>query len=423
MKMDIRQTFLTAWRSLCVHKVRFAQVMLSLIVGVAAIVVTCNTGRLMVQQVESSWTPDILSNINMYIDTRVDIDKRPTIEDLEKIAAANPDVIAGVSPYVCEPTMTGNVRYGDEYCKEAYFVGVNENYLNMMSIELEEGRFIQYMDCRRDQNVCVVSGDIANKLMGGNAVGKTLNIWGINFTVVGVMKEDSPDNVFNGLFYLPYTCAQKLIGDQISTGYQGAKYYVNRFEVKANGLENVGNVRSLIIDEMNKLLGTQHVDWSLTSITYGTVKENIIGYCVKKSYNFMLMSFGVLLVGGIGIMNVMVAIVQERTKEIGIRKAFGATNKDISRQFRLEAVIVSLIGGLIGVVLGVILSFSVPWLIGDFAIGNDGVSYSASYLDISLAAWPILLALGSALIMGVIFGTYPAQQAAQMEIVDAINSD
>ncbi len=404
--MDIRQSFYTAIRNLYVNKLRFAQVMLSLVIAVAAVIVICNTCRLMVQQVETSWTPDILSNIDVYINTRVELDKRPTIENLDEIVKNNPDVLLGASPYITNHTMTGNVRYDNKYCKEAYFIGVNEKYADLENVNVQEGRFIQYMDCR---------------LMNGNAIGKTLNIWGINHTVIGVMEENSPDTTFNGLIYLPYTSAQKIIGDRIQTGYQDEKYYVNRFQIKANGIENLGNARRLIIDAMNELLGENN--WSLTFASYLTLKGDIKGFVISQAFYYMLVVFAVLIVGGVGIMNVMLASVQERTKEIGIRKAFGATNKDIQRQFMLEAVITSLIGGLIGVVLGVILSFSIPWLVSDMTIGNSGMSYSTSYLEISLAAWPILLALGVSVGVGIIFGNYPAQQAAKLEPVAAINSD
>ena len=419
--MDIRQSLYTAIRNLYANKLRFAQVVLSLVTAVAAVIVICNTCRLMVQQVEASWTPDILSNVDVYISSRVDLNKQVTIEDLKKIASDNPDIILSVSPYVSKMNMDGNVRYDDKYCKEAYFIGVNEDYLDILSIKMESGRFIQYMDCRREQNVCVVSGDIANKLMDGNAIGKTLNIWGINHTVIGVIEENSPDTTFNGLIYLPYTSAQKIIGDRIETGYQGEKYYVNRFQIKANGIENLGNARTLIINAMNELLGEKN--WSLSFASYLAMKGDIKGFVISQAFYYMLVVFAVLVVGGVGIMNVMLASVQERTREIGIRKAFGATNKDIQRQFMLEAVITSLIGGLIGVALGVILSFSIPWLVSDMTIGKSGMSYSASYLEISLAAWPILLALGVSVGVGIIFGNYPAQQAAKMEPVAAINSD
>ncbi len=416
--MNVEQIFRTAVRNLLVNKMRSVQVMLSMVVAVAAVIVVCNTCRLMVQQVESSWTPESLSNTNMYIDSRVDLNKRPTIDDLQKIADANPDIILGVSPYVTDHTMTGNVRYGDKYYKEAYFIGVNEQYADMHLMNVADGRFIQYMDCRSEQNVCVLSGKTADELIGENAVGKTLSIWGFNYTVIGVLDDET-----EGLIYLPYTCADKIVGDRIQTGYQGDKYYVNRFEVKANGIDNISNVRQLVQEAMDKLLGSDKGNWSLNFTSYQFVKEEIIGYAVSQTYNYLLMALFVSLVGGVGIMNVMIASVQERTKEIGLRKAFGATENDIKRQFRLEAVITSLLGGLLGVAFGVILSFSVPWLVSDMTVGNTGMTYSTAWLDIGISAWPILLGLGLALLVGVVFGTYPAQQAAKMEPVAAINAD
>ena len=414
--MDIKQSFLNAVRNLFANKWRFAHVLLSLVAAVAAVIVICNTGRLMVQQVESGWNPELFNNIDVQIGSRADLNRQATIEDLERIAAANPELILGVSPYVNDHTMTGNVRYGDKNYREAYFIGVNEQYADIDAIEMQEGRFIQYLDCRREQNVCVVGTDIAENLLGGEALGKVLNVWGYNYTVIGVMDDGTP-----GLFYIPYTCAQKIVPEKLWSGYQNNKYYYNRFTVRASAADKVKEVAALITAEMNELFGEGRYTWSLNLMSYLGLKEQIRGYVISTAFNYMLIVFLVLFVGGLGIMNVMLAAVQARTQEIGLRKAFGATNRDIRRQFRLEAVLTSLLGGLLGVALGVILSFSLPWLISDFAIGKTGMSYSTSYLDISLALWPILLALGLSVSVGVIFGTYPAQQAAKLEPVVAIN--
>ncbi len=407
--MDIKQSFLNAARNLYANKRRSIQAMFALIVAVAAFIVLGNTCQVLIQQVETSWTPDIMSNNNIYISSRVDSNKRATIEDLEKIAEANPDIILGVSPYIVADSIYCNVRYGDKIYKKGNYFGVNEQYADMHCVKLKEGRFIQYMDCRREQNVCVVGTDIADKLLGGDALGKTLNIDGYNFTVVGVDDDNTA-----GLIFLPYTCARKMVGDVIRTGYQENKYYADRFEVKANGMENIGNVRNLIQEEIDKLLGKDN--WSMTFLSYQFVKEDVIGYAVSQVYKYFLLALLVLLLGGVGVMNVMIASVEVRTKEIGIRKAFGATNKNIHWQFRLEALITSLFGGFLGLVFGVMLSFAAPWLL-DFSV----FGFPVSELDIHITAWPILLALGLSVSVGVIFGTYPAQQAAKLEPVAAIN--
>jgi len=394
-----------------------------MVIGVAAIVLACNTSRLMVNLMERTWSPEAFSVMHMYVSTRVDYSKQATLEDMERIAAENSEVIVRVSPFIYDHTLMGNVRYGDKYYDKAGFIGVNENYLDIAVDEkLAEGRFIQNMDCRREQNVCVVSQKIANELMDGDALGKTLKVWGVNCTVVGVMQDSMSTD--EDCIYLPYTNAKKITGDRISHGYYG-DYYENRFIILANGVENIGNAYNTVVQEFEGLFDAEvnQNRWFLTCSSQRAFYERGKGAAYSTGFTFTLVALIIMLVGGVGIMNVMLASVQERTKEIGIRKAFGATNQDIQRQFMAEAVITSLLGGIVGVVLGVIISLALPELIPNYSVDNTGIIYSTADLGRSMAAWPILLALGFAVLIGVIFGSYPARQAAQMEIVDAINSD
>ena len=326
-----------------------------------------------------------------------------------------------VSPFVFDHTLGGNIWYGDKCFDEAIFVGVNENYLNARPDEkLAEGRFIQYMDCRREQNVCVVSSDVANELMGGDALGKTLKIWGANCTVVGIMEKTGRSNN-DECIYVPYTNALKITGERIEKGYLG-DYYSNRFVLLANGVDNIANARRAIEQEVSAIVGeAANIDkWFLTCASELFFYEVGKGGTYSLGFNLMLGATVILVIGGVGIMNVMLASVRERTKEIGIRKAFGATEQDIKHQFILEAVIIGLLGGVIGVVLGEVASFAVPVIIDSISFDASGVTYPMADLDIVLSAWPILLALVVSVGVGVIFGTYPAQQAAKMEIVDAL---
>ncbi len=420
--MDIKQSFFAAIRNLCVNKMRFAQTTLAMMIGVAAIVATGNICQVLLNLMEEIWNPESFSVMHMYIATRLELNRPITIEDMDEIAAKYPETIVAVSPFVYDHTLGGNIWYGDKCFDEAIFVGVNENYLNATPNEkLAEGRFIQYMDCRREQNVCVVSSDIANELMGGDALGKTLKIWGVNCTVVGIMEKSGRSNNEEHI-YLPYTNALKITGERIGKGYLG-DYYSNRFVLFANGVDNIGNARRAVEQEVSAIVGEEaNIDkWFLTCASELFFYEAGKGGTYSLGFNLMLGASGVLLVGGVGIMNVMLASVRERTKEIGIRKAFGATNKDIQRQFMLEAIITSLLGGVVGVVLGEVASFAVPVLFDSISFDATGVTYPTAYLDIALSAWPILLALAVSVGVGMIFGTYPARQAAKIEPVVAIN--
>ena len=421
--MNIKQSFYTVIRNLFVNKIRFLQTIFTMMIGVAMIFVTCNTCRLLFGLVEDTIIPESYSLMNMYVDTKVDYKRPITINDMEKIAAKYSDYIVAVSPFVFDHTLSGNVWYGNRHFKDVCFIGVNENYLNVMpDEELVDGRFFEYMDCARERNVCVVSSDIANELMDGDALGQTLKIWGINCTVIGIKQKTGL--IFDDQILLPYNNAQKITGERIEKGYSG-DYFSNRFVLLANGVENIGNARRVVEQEVSEWMGEEvNADrWFLTCASnlflYNLSKESV--YTV--GFELMFMAAIILVLGGVSIMNIMLASVRKRTKEIGIRKAFGATNKDIQRQFMLEAVITSLIGGLIGVVFGIILNFFLPVFITSIPVGNTGGSYYTADLDISITSWPILLALGVSVSVGIIFGTYPAKQAAKMEIVDAINSD
>ncbi len=419
--MDIKQALRTAFRNLIVNKTRFAQTILAMVIGVGAIVVTCNVCRVLLNLMDEVWDPASFSVIHMYVDTSTDCNRPITIEDMDKIAENNPEAIVAVSPYVFDHTVSDNVWYGDKYLKNISFVGVNESYLNATPDEkLADGRFIQHMDCSREQNVCVVSHEVANKYMGGDALGKELKIFGINYTVIGVMAEAGPNS--DEHVYLPYTVAKKITGERIDSGYIG-DYYSNRFVLLANGVDNIGNARNAVEREVSELIGEEvnKGKWFLTCASQLFFYEAGKGGTYQLGYNLLLLIVVILVVGGVGIMNVMLASVQERKKEIGIRKAFGASNEDIKRQFMLEAVITSLLGGAVGVIFGALGSFAVPWLVSDVSFDKTGVSYSTDWLSVDLTVWPILLGLAVAVLVGVIFGTYPASQAAKMEPVAAIN--
>lgn len=424
--MDVKQSFFTAIRNLCVNKLRFVQAMLAVVIGTAAIVITCNTCHLLLNLVGEIWTPESFSVMHMYVASRLDYKRPVTIEDMNKIATKYPETIVAVSPYVFDSTVSNTIWYDNEYLKDASFVGVNENYLNASPNEkIAEGRFIQYMDCQRKQNVCVISNDIATEWLGDDAIGKTLKILGENFTVIGIMKKAGPG--LEGRILLPYTSVNKFIGERINWKKDGYinDYYSNRFMLLANGVENIGNARRAVEREVSELLGEEvNKDrWFLTCASQLFFYEQGKGGIYTLGFELMMVAGIILVVGGVGIMNVMLASVQERRKEIGIRKAFGANEKDIKRQFMLEAVIIGLLGGVIGVVMGVLTSFAVPVLFDSINFDATGITYHTADLDISIAAWPILLGLAVAVGVSVIFGTYPAQQAAKMEIVDAINSD
>ena len=408
--MNIRQTLQNSVRSLFVNKGRCLQAILGMVIGIAGFVFawTANNISLMDLQIQQDEYAPTLMQTWTYVS--VDLPMKVMPSDMEQLAQDNREIISGISPYV-EFDLPGGVRYGERTKDDARVYGVNSSYLDMVPVlRLHEGRFLEYMDISRERNVCVIGHSIANDLMEGNALGQTLKIWGENYTVIGVFADVQNDiiPIRNNEVYIPYTNARKINGESISSyGNYNDKYFVC-----ANGKENMYKTQVLIKEMLcERTRREENNGWILQVYSIGDTSEMVRGYILGDAIHWSFFSGIVLLVGGVGIMNVMLAGVQARTKEIGIRKAFGATNRNIQQQFALEAVITGLIGGLLGVLSGFfVVLFLILWTQSSF-----------SYLY--AAIWPVLVAVVITILIGWAFGTYPAKQAAKMEIVDAINSD
>ena len=423
--MDIKQSFFTAIRSLLVNKIRFVQATLTMVVAVAGVVLTlCISSSLLNS---NKLEDEAYSSSLLMVDvmTNVDLSKQIMPADVEQVAKDNPDVIKAVSPVVYFDLQDG-VRYGDKAPESAFLEGVGAQYLDMMPIfTLQEGRFLQPMDISREQRVCVIGNQIANELMGGDALGKELKIWGENYTVVGVLdviqSANQPEDETCEIC-IPYPNAKKMVG-QRTTSYNYNSMYDDRYYVDANGEENMYNAILAVEDMMEERTGMKKgAAWQLWVTAIQSLSGSIKDAIFYGTSLAMVGAIIILLVAGVNIMNVMQGVVQERTKEIGIRKAFGASNEDIKKQFIFESAVISLLGGSIGIIIGLFGSYATCVLAVPISVAR-GVYYRPSLDYMDLPILPILAAVGFSVLIGVIFGTYPAQQAAKMEIVDAINSD
>ncbi len=405
--MDVRQSLVMAIRNLCANKLRFLHSMLGMIIGIAGFILALSSGNISLIYVQSQGNEFATGLMKMIVHTNVDLPIRITVADMKQLVEDNPDVISGVSPYI-EADFPGGVRYGEKTEDEAQVYGVDSSYFDMVPVlNLQEGRFFNDMDIDRERKVCIIGKDIANNLVEGNALGKELRIWGIDYTVVGVLSEVQNSNLRNVEVFIPYTNAKKIFNDNISHNTYDDNYYV-----ASNGKENMYDTQVIVREMLKERTGREYRNgWFLTVLAMDESTDMIKGYVIGGIIQWMLFASMVLIIGGVGIMNVMLASVQARTKEIGIRKAFGATKKNIQWQFCIEAIIISIIGGLIGVIVGFTMCYIIC-LYGEIPLKF-----------LSLSVLPSLAAFGVMVLIGLIFGTYPAQQAAKMEIVDAINSD
>ncbi len=424
--MDVRQGLSMAWRNLRANKLRFAQTTLGMVIGVAAAVVILCMGSNLLQGVGkfySAYSPSL-----MYMGVYVSAEKSPrvTVEDMEGLVESS-EYITAVSPlvFVEEP----NLRYNGETLEKATVQGVSEQFLSMKpACQVAAGRFLQPLDVSRRQNVCVVGSAVAAELLGcqdyEQALGQTVKICGQNFTVIGVFGEIKPDlEEGNYRTYIPYTSAKQLTGEILVPLRENEEFYLDIYYVNLNSTDNIINGRDTVRALLAEVSGRPHGETTLLFSLSNRTSQKYDRECVFGLVGKLLgLSGFVLLVGGVGIMNVMLAAVQERKREIGVRRAFGATAGEIRRQFLLEAVCTSGLGALLGVALGLPAGWLVCRFMGSVPIGYAGqLLFSPDLLNLPSLLLPALLAAVAAMLVGVIFGLYPAGKAAKLEPVAAIS--
>ena len=279
--------------------------------------------------------------------------------------------------------------------------GITTSYTEVRNVQIDEGSFISDQDVANGSKVAVLGSTARDDLFGisNESVGQTIRIKQINFKVIGITKTKGGSGFSNpdDMIFIPISTAQRFLsGDQ----------YVSTISVSAQDSSVTAQVQSDITDT----LLTQHHISNPASADFSTLNQaDIIATASSVTSTFTVLLAAVagisLIVGGIGIMNMMLTTVTERTREIGLRKAIGAKRKDINTQFLLEAIMLTFVGGVIGVMLGWLISFGVNY----FGILQTSVSISS-----------ILLAFGVSAGIGIIFGYYPARRAAQLNPIDAL---
>ena len=320
-------------------------------------------------------------------------------EECSAVLASSPLVFTG-----------GQVVYGNSNWGPREMIGVGPDYLTVRNWQLRRGGFFSRRDIDSAAKVCIIGQTIVTKLFQTrNPIGETLRIRNIPLRVIGILEAkganltgDDQDNVI----LMPYSTVRKRMqGSSIS--------HVNAIMLSARSsklmFEAESQVRQLLL-ERHKVSPGEVGDFEVQSTTE---IADMLGM-ITGTLTMMLSSIaGIsLLVGGIGIMNIMLVSVTERTREIGIRMAVGARSRDILRQFLVEAVLLSTLGGLVGVFLGIVASTSITL----------GINYISSGTD-----WPIVVSCQAATVgtlfaggVGVFFGYFPARRASKLDPIDAL---
>ncbi len=416
--MNFTQSFRLAIKSLTTSKMRALLTMLGIIIGVGAVIVILSLGNGLTGMVQQQIDKMGINMIQMQLFGGMDNDL-PDPEDMYDLVNAHPDILTGVSPY---PGVNAVVRHGSDKFDRTHLYGVSEVMYNAVTNytidgeQLEKGRFISYMDVERRENVCVIGAYLEEEAFDGDALGKQLSIDGRPLTVVGVLKRNAELEMLPGSqddqIYLPYTTALEIMGSR----------WVNLYIFTSTSGETAQAAKDILEDWLNRFFRTDDGMWNYFYITTMAEQANQINGMMGVAMGVLVAIAAIsLLVGGIGIMNIMLVSVTERTREIGVRKSLGAKRRDIRSQFVIEAGTTSAIGGLLGIGFGCLLAKGLEVLLGGMLIASMGVSGITFNATPTMGA--ILLSFGVSVGIGILFGYLPANKAAKLNPIDALRYD
>ncbi len=388
------QSVQMAFKSIMGNKMRSFLTMLGIIIGVIAVVVLVSIGQGANQTVSSSieklGTNLLTVNINTRRNNPVTFKSLEELRQLEEIAQVSPVSMS-----------SGTLKAGLQQYEDGSLLATTPGYDLIRNYTLMEGRFLTGPDVNNRSFVAVLGQEAAQELFGSaHAAGLSFTFQGFPFTVVGVLEEIGSSMAGSGdnLVIIPFTVGERLFQRKgISSVY-----------ISAVSSQRVAQAEEAVTAFMDKLMVG-----ASSSTTYNIYNQTSMLETLSSATSTLTMMLGgiaaiSLLVGGIGIMNIMLVSVSERTREIGIRKAIGASRRNILSQFLVEALTVSLLGG----VLGLGISLMATRLMGPL-------------LNMQLSVSPLvaMLAVGFSLVIGVVFGLYPANKASRLLPVEALRHE
>lgn len=427
--MNIGENISQAITSLWANKMRSLLTMLGIIIGIAAVIAIITLGDSLSGYISGSMQDMGANNVSVSLQSKKEsggsggmggamalmagggsADSGVADKDLitsDMLAGAKeefPDEIEAIS--LSETVGSGKTTLGSKYANLS-LMGVNEEYNQANSVTMLEGRFLREQDQGGNRKVAVVSDKLAENIFGsGDAIGQQVTIEtdghaGV-YTIVGVYKYESSgfggatasDKDLSTTVYIPLSTASHITGAQ---GYQSAT-------LMSSTTADTETLPSRLETYFDRYY-SRNADYGVSIFSMESMLDTMTDMLGTVQIAIAAIAAISLLVGGIGVMNIMLVSITERTREIGTRKAIGATNGEIRVQFIVEAVIICLIGGVIGILLGVLL-------------GTLGASLLGS--PATIKASTILLAAGFSMAIGVFFGYYPANKAAKLDPIDAL---
>ena len=399
-----KESFLMAWASLIANKMRSILTMLGIIIGVAAVIALVSIGNGVKQDIQNSIS-SLGSNLLMVMPGAPRTPGvRPSAGSMKSLKVSDYEAISKLDGVKAASPMT-NGSYVVIYQNKNWTTsvsGVSYNYLDVNNWSMKSGRFLSEKNVQNRERVAVVGKTVVKNLFGDeDPVGAEIRVKNIPFRIIGVLNSKGSGAMGNDqddMVIIPYTTAMERV-DGID--YLRMIYVVGKDE---NGIDRLQS-------DIENLLRVRHGIKDTNLDDFNIQNMNSIMETMEETTGTLTLFLGAvaaisLVVGGIGIMNIMLVSVTERTREIGVRKALGATYSVIVTQFLIEAVVISLMGGIIGIILG---------------IGSSKLIGMASGMSTVISVPTIVMSFAFSMAIGLIFGIYPARKAAKLNPIDALH--
>jgi putative ABC transport system permease protein len=397
--LALGEIFAFAYDTFMSNKVRFALTALGMVIGTASLILVVTIGltgkQYILRQIQA-----IGANI-IYVEYSGG-GQRITASAPDPLTADDMNAVMQQVPAVkyASPAVALNERIaiGNGKEKDILVMGTSPDYARVRNLLVPSGRFFDFQDQRAHNKVAVITVKMAEEFYGSNdaAVGKTIKLSGLPFTIIGTFKESvdtfGQSEVQDYTMVIPYTVS---------------RYFTENGAVKQIFFA-VGSSDDVIpaTDQIGHIIRARHRPESVYTVSNLTQLLSVADKTANALTLVLLLIAAVtLLVSGIGIMNIMLSTVSSRIREIGIRKALGATNREIRIQFLAEAVLISLVGGTIGIIIGLALPFSLRFL---------------TEYHVPVSGWSVIISIIVSSMVGIIFGTLPATRAAQLDPVESL---
>jgi putative ABC transport system permease protein len=406
--IDHRENFTMAFETILVHKFRSFLTVLGIVVGVSVVIVIASllsgVKANVLSEIESLGANNILAFHRGIISTG-----RPSREERMRkpLTVADAKAIRDQCPSVQDVCWIGvpfsarvTIKYKETTVRGGDFMGVSYNYSNIYNLKIANGRFFTQSEDDHRMPVAILGPDTAKSLFeNSDPVGKQILIQGHPFTVLGVAEQSSTGSMIgeaDNYVYIPYGTYHKIMPWE--------ENHLLYIQAKPGLREQAMDESESLLRQRRKVKHSEPSNFTLT--TSDMIIKQINSFTAVIGLVVISISSVGLLVGGIGVMNIMLVSVTERTREIGVRKALGATKRDIVLQFLFEAMTLTGVGGIFGILFAIAISFIIIALVPS--------------LPATIPLWAVFTGLGVSIAIGLVFGVWPARKAALLDPIEAL---